>query len=247
MDLLDIYIVIYLDNILIYSDNLEDHIKHMKKMLKRLQKNKLYASSTKYAFHQDRIEFLGFILEANGLIIDNSKIQTIQDWLVPYRVKDMQSFLVFVNFYRQFISNYTELTSPLIGLTHKNEPWNWTTDCQLAFNTLKETFITAFILGHWSSDSLMILETDASDCTLAAILFTWIAGEVCPIAFHSRTFSLAEINYDVHDKELLATIKAFKKWRHYLEETIDPVEVFTNHKNLTYFSETKVLSQCQAR
>jgi len=93
----------------------------------------------------------------------------------------------------------------------------------------------------------MILETDASDYTLAAILSTRSNGKVRPIAFHSRAFSIAEINYDVHDKELLAIIEAFKKWRHYLEGVAVPVEVYTDHKNLTYFSETKTLSQHLAR
>jgi len=93
----------------------------------------------------------------------------------------------------------------------------------------------------------MILETDASDCALVAILSTWSNGEIRPIAFHSRAFSTAEINYDVHDKELLAIIESFKKWRHYLKEVATPVEVYTDHKNLTYFSETKTLSWCLAR
>ena len=159
----------------------------------------------------------------------------------------MQFFLGFANFYSRFISNYAELTSLLTGLTRENKPWNWTTDYQLAFDTLKKTFTTAPMLGHWSPDLLMILETDASNYALAAILSIQIAGEVCPIAFHSRTFSLAEINYDVHNKELLAIVEAFKKWQHYLKETMDPVEVFTDYKNLIYFSETKALSQCQAR
>ena len=88
---------------------------------------------------------------------------------------------------------------------------------------------------------------DTSDYALAAILFTQIAGEVYPIVFHSKTFSSAEINYNVHDKELLAIVEAFKKWWHYLEETIDPVEVFTNHKNLIYFSEIKAFSWRQAK
>jgi len=87
----------------------------------------------------------------------------------------------------------------------------------------------------------MILKTDASDYTLAAILFTRSNGEICPIAFHSRAFSTAEINYDVYDKELLAIVKSFKKWRYYLKGVATPVEVYTDHKNLTYFSETKTL------
>jgi len=182
----------------------------------------------------------------DGLRMDESKTQTIQNWPTLHRVKNVQSFLGFANFYRHFIDNYAEITSPL-HLTWKNEPWSWTTDCQVAFDNIKEAFTTAPILGHWDPESLMILETDASDHALAAILSTRSNGEICPIAFHSRAFSAAEINYDVHNKELLAIVESFKKWRHYLEGVATPVEVYTDHRNLTYFSETKTLSRRLAR
>ena len=121
-DLLDIYVVIYLDDILVYSDNLENHKTHVKEVLKRLQDNRLYVSPTKCAFHQDKIEFLGFVLGSDSLRMNKSKIQTIHDWLMPCQVKDMQSFLGFANFYRCFISNYTKVSALLTCLTQKNEP-----------------------------------------------------------------------------------------------------------------------------
>ena len=142
--------------------------------------------------------------------MDESKTQTIQNWPTLHRVKNVQSFLGFANFYRHFIDNYAEITSPL-HLTWKNEPWSWTTDCQVAFDNIKEAFTTAPILGHWDPESLIILKTNASDRALVAILSTWSNGEICPIAFHLRAFSTAEINYDVHDKELLAIVESFKK------------------------------------
>jgi len=123
-DVLNVFVVIYLDDILIYSDNMDNHKKHVKEVLKRLRKNQLYASPTKYVFHQDRIEFLGFVLGVDGLRIDESKTQTIQNWPTSRRVKDIQSFLGFANFYRHFIDNYAEITSPLTCLTQKNEPWS---------------------------------------------------------------------------------------------------------------------------
>ena len=128
-DVLDVFVVIYLDDILIYSNNMNDHKKHVKEVLKRLQENWLYASPTKCVFHQDRIEFLGFVLGVDGLRMDESKTQTIQNWPTPRRVKDIQFFLGFANFYKRFIDNYTEITSPLTRLTQKNKPWSWTTDC----------------------------------------------------------------------------------------------------------------------
>ena len=210
-DVLDIFVVIYLDDILIYSDNIDDHKKHVKKVLKRLRENQLYTSPTKCVFHQDRIEFLGFVLGVDGLRMDESKTQTIQNWPTLHWVKDVQSFLGFANFYKRFIDNYTEITSPLTCLTWKNKPWSWTTDCQVAFDNIKKAFTTVPILGHWDPESLIILKTNASDRALVAILSTWSNGEICPIAFHLRAFSTAEINYDVHDKELLAIVESFKK------------------------------------
>ena len=121
-NLLNISIVIYLDDILIYSDNLVDHKKHVKEVLSRLRDNWLYASPTKCIFHQDKIEFLGFVLGSDSLRMDESKIQTIQDWSTLCQVKDIQSFLGFVNFFWHFINNYAKITSPLTCLTQKNKP-----------------------------------------------------------------------------------------------------------------------------
>ena len=147
-DLLDVYVVIYFDDILIYSNNLEDHKKHVKEVLRRLWDNKLYALSTKCVFHQNRVEFLGFILGSDSLRMNESKIQTIWDWPIPYQMKNVQSFLGFTNFYRRFINNYAGVSAPLTRLTRKNEPWSWMTDCQIAFDDLKRAFTTAPILGH---------------------------------------------------------------------------------------------------
>ena len=108
---------------------------------------------------------------------------------------------------------------------------------------MKLAFTSAPILTHWDPEAPIIVETDASDYALAAILSTQISTEIHPLAFHSRTFNAAELNYDVHDKELLAIYEAFHKWRHYLEGTKTPIEVLTDYKNLTYFGGMKLLSR----
>ena len=246
-DLLDVCAVVYLDDILIYSENLEEHRQHVKEVLKRLRKHKLYVSSPKCSFHQDKIEFLGYIISTASLQMDESKVQTTRDWPVPRRVKDVQSFLGFANFYRRFIKGYSELSAPLTFLTQKTTSWTWTMDCEEAFNTIKRAFTSAPTLKHWDPDSPLVLETNASDLALAAILSIQTEGNIHPIAFHSRSLHTAELNYDVHDKELLAIVEAFKKWRHYLEGTATPVEVITDHKNLTYFCSSKLLTRRQAR
>ena len=139
-----------------------------------------------------------------GLTMADDKVKCIQDWPEPHKVCDIQSFLGFANFYQRFVDRYSAITVPLTRLTRKGLPWNFTQECQDAFNKLKLTFTSAPIL-------FLVVETDASDYALAAILSTYTPnGELHPIAFHSRTFTSPELNYDVHDKELLTIFKAFQ-------------------------------------
>jgi len=179
--------------------------------------------------------------------MSEDKVKTILSWPEPRKVKDVQSFLGFANFYRCFIDAYSELTVPLTYLTKKGVSWNWSSDCRKAFEAIKQAFTSAPVLTHWVPDTPLVVETDASDYALAAILSIVVEGKLHPVAFHSRTFSQPERNYDVHDKELLAIFEAFKKWRHYLEGSATPVDVVTDHKNLEYFSTTKLLTRRQAR
>jgi len=241
-DLLNVCLVVYLDNILIYSDDITQHWSHVKEVLKRLQKAELYAKAEKCEFHSDSVKYLGYVLSPSGLTMSDAKVKTIQEWLKPKKVKDIQSFLGFANFYRRFIFNYSNIVIPLTRLTRKNTLWNFDNDCRIAFNTLKQAFTSAPILTHWILDAQLIVETDASDYALAAILSIMTKdNEIHPVAFYSRTFSAPELNYDVHDKELLAIFEAFKIWRHYLEGSASPIDIVTDHKNLEYFSTTKIL------
>ena len=145
-DMLDVCVVIYLDDILIYLENLDNYWKHMKEVLGQLKDKGLYTSPEKYKFHRDWVEFLGYILSPDGLQIDEDKVRIICKWPNPCQLKNVQSFLGFANFYRRFIHNYLELTVPLTQLTWKNTPWSWNKECQNAFEELKVVFILAPIL-----------------------------------------------------------------------------------------------------
>ena len=246
-DMLDKSVLVYLDDILIYSDDIDQHRHHVREVLSRLRKHGLYAREDKCEFHKTQVEFLGYILSEHGLEMAQDKIETIQNWPEPRKVKDIQSFLGFANFYRRFIKNYSAITVPLTRLTRKGAPWHFTEECREAFNFLKKAFTSAPILSHWIPGKPIVVETDASDYALAAIMSIVIDGILHPVAFHSRTFTPAELNYDVHDKELLAIFEAFKKWRHYLEGPEITTDVVTDHKNLEYFATTKLLTRRQAR
>jgi RNase H-like domain found in reverse transcriptase/Reverse transcriptase (RNA-dependent DNA polymerase)/Integrase zinc binding domain/Chromo (CHRromatin Organisation MOdifier) domain len=247
-DLTDVYVVIYLDDILVYSDNEADHKGHVREVLRRLRANSLFGKLSKCSFHQDTVEYLGFTLSPAGLAMDPAKVRTIVDWPEPRKVRDIQSFLGFGNFYRRFIPNYSGIVAPLTRLTRKAIVWNFDTACRTAFTSLKEAFTAAPVLMNFNPGAPLIVETDASDYAVAGILSSTIEdGSVHPIAYYSRTMSPTELNYDTHDKELLAINEAFKTWRHYLEGTATPVDVVTDHKNLEYFATTKMLSRRQAR
>ena len=149
----------------------------------------------------------------DGLTMASNKVQIIQDWLEPCKVKDIQSFLGFTNFYHRFIYGYSRITVLLTRLTHKGVLWHFTDECCSAFNALKKAFTSAPVLTHWMLDVPITVETDASDYALAAVLsVTTPSGDLHPVAFHSHTFHTPECNYDVHDKELLAIYEAFRQW-----------------------------------
>src|SRR6266571_5829361 len=151
-NMINVSVVVYLDDILIYSNNLVDHWKHIKEVLRRLRKNGLYAHANKCKFHSERVEYLRYILSPEGLSMDQAKIKVIQDWPEPRKVKDVQSFLSFTNFYRRFIFNYSDIVVPLTCLTRKGIPYQFTEKAHKAFNILKDTFTTAPVLTHWIPD-----------------------------------------------------------------------------------------------
>ena len=137
---------------------------------------------------------------------------------------------------------------PLIQLTKKNRSFSWTTDVKRAFTNLKKAFTLAPILGHVDPQKPFIIEADASDFALGSILSQQgMDGKLHPVAFHSRKFDVAEINYEVHDKELLAIVDSFEQWCHFLEGSPHQVIVYSDHKNLTYFQSARVLNRRQAR
>ena len=152
-DLLDVCVVIYLDDILIYSNNMSEHYQYVKEVLRHLHKAGLYAKAEKCEFHSELVEYLGYILSPSGLTMSNDKVKIIQDWLEPKKVKDIQSFLGFANFYCQFIFNYSDIVIPLTHLTWKNIPWKFDFFCQDAFNSLKKAFTSTPILTHWIPDA----------------------------------------------------------------------------------------------
>ncbi len=162
---------------------------------------------------------------------------------VLQKVKDIQSFLGFSNFYHQFIHKYSDFIIPLTCLICKETLWKFDNKCMAAFNELKQALTHAPILTHWVPNQQLVVETNTSDYAIAAILSIYLEdGKIHPIAFLSQSLHNAELNYNTHDTELLAIFEAFKYWYHYLEGSMDPIDIVTDHKNLEYFSTTKILT-----
>ncbi|KAG1926575.1 retrotransposable element [Pimephales promelas] len=249
-DLLNQCVIAYIDDILIYSKNEDEHINHVKTVLSRLLANRLYVKAEKCEFHVRETTFLGYKIGHQGVKMDESKIKAVTEWPQPSTVKELQRFLGFANFYRRFIRNYSMIASPLTSLLKgKPSKQKWNEEANQAYKALKERFTSAPILKHPDPELPFVVEVDALDCGNGAVLSQRHGqpGKLYPCAFFSRKLRAAERNYDVGNKEFLAMKAAIEEWRHWLEGAIHPFQVITDHKNLEYIKCAKRLNSRQAR
>lgn len=210
------FVSVYLDDILIFSQTKEEHTEHLRKVLRILSEHKLHAKSSKCFFFQESVEFLGHVLDANGVQPAPGKLQAIRDWPVPTNLRNLQSFLGFVNYYRRFIPLFAKVAQPLNALMKKEVPFNWTPDCQNAFDSLRNCLINGSAVKHFDPELPTRVETDSSGQALGAVLSQHHPDGWRPVAFLSRTMTAPERNYPIQEQELLALIYALKKWRHFL-------------------------------
>ena len=247
-DYLNEFVIVYLDDICIFSKDKDEHTKHIKIVLDLLRQNKLYAKFSKCEFYQDSIEFIGHRISEAGIEMCPSKIEALEKWPILACKDDILSFLGLANYYRRFIKNFSDVALPLTRQLKKTEKFVWGIEQQLAFDQLKNMFTTGPILRYADPDRQYIIETDASDFAAGAVLLQKdVNGEKHPIAYYSRKFIPAEINYEIYDKELLAIKLAFSEWRQYIMGSPMVVRVVTDHKTLEYFLKTKSLTRRQAR
>ena len=229
----DDFYTVYLDDILIYSEIDAEHEIHVKRVLQKLHEAGLQADITKCAFHVKEISYLELIIITEEVKMNSAKVSTIVKWPSLMNIKDIQSFLSFANFYQRFIYGYSKLASPLTHLIKKDVLFEWTTECESAFDALKKAFMSDVILHHYNLNLKIIVETDASDYVSEGILSQYDKNDILhPIAYFSKKHNSAECNYEIYDKELIAIICAFKEWRSELEDSTYPIDVITDHKNL---------------
>ena len=257
-DFLDVFCIAYLDDILIFSDTRAEHTQHVRRVLSRLAKYRLFARLDKCEFYVTQVGFVGFIVSPAGVEMERSRIATIQDWPTPKTHRDIQVFLGFANFYRRFIASYSQVARPLNELLRGSVKGKFTgqtlvmsDEAIAAFQELKRCFTSAPILRHFDPALPIQLETDASKYAIAGILSQSDSGDTQahwrPVAYWSRSLKEAELNYGVGDAEMLAIVEACKQWRHYLEGATHAIRCLTDHANLRTFLSTKTLRGKYAR
>jgi len=218
-------------------------------VLKRLQFNDLYAKAEKCFFEQSSIKYLGVIISENKVQMDEKKLSGVLEWLVLTKVKQVQAFLGFANFYCRFIKNFAKISKLLSNLTKKNCIWNWGIEQQNAFEALKKAFTTAPVLRIPNDKDLFKLSTDASNFATGTVLLQkdMQTNLWHPIAFFSKLLDVHERNYEIYDKELLAVIQGLEEYRHHLEGHPHKIEIWSDHQNLTFFKTAQKLTRRQAR
>ncbi|KAL0191918.1 hypothetical protein M9458_010214, partial [Cirrhinus mrigala] len=248
-DMLDQFIYVYLDDILIFSHSLQEHVQHVRRVLQRLLENGLYVKAEKCVFHAQSVSFLGYIVSTKGVHTDPDNVKAVVDWPIPDSRKDLQRFLGFANFYRRFIRNFSQLASPLTALTSTKTAFRWSNAADVAFTKLKDCFVSAPILIAPDPSRQFVVEVDASEEGVGAVLSQRSSSDdrVHPCVFFSHRLSPAERNYDIGNRELLAIKLALEEWRHWLERSGVPFIVWTDHKNLEYIRSAKKLNFRQAR
>lgn len=240
-------VVIYMDDIMIFTTTLKEHRSVVREVLQILRENKLYLKHEKCDFEALETEYLGLVVAENTVKMDPAKVSAVVDWPTPRSKKELRGFLGFLNFYRRFIKNFTQIARPLNALTSVNKTFLWDDACHSAFTQLKTALSSAPTLTMPTNDAPYRVETDASGFGIGAVLSQRQGDVWRPVAFISRSLGDAERNYHAADLEMLAVIFALKEWRHYLLGAHLPFEVLTDHKNLEFFRKPQDLSRRQAR
>ncbi|CAG2186270.1 Retrovirus-related Pol polyprotein from transposon 17.6,Retrovirus-related Pol polyprotein from transposon 412,Retrovirus-related Pol polyprotein from transposon 297 [Mytilus edulis] len=230
--------LVYIDDIIVWSENFEQHIKHLGQVFDRLQEANMTIKPTKCEFAKSEVLYLGHIFSDKGIKVDDSKIQAVKSFPIPNNQHDVRSFLGLCNYYRKFVKNYSKIAAPITHLLKKNMKFKWTSDCNEAFETLKQALITAPILKYPDFEKEFILACDASTQAIGYILSQKDEnGQERPIGYGGRNLSSAERNYTVTELELLALVKGISYFHVYLANS--KFTVYTDHKALCWLKTIK--------
>ncbi|KAA0051193.1 ty3-gypsy retrotransposon protein [Cucumis melo var. makuwa] len=233
-DFLDTFVIVFIDDILIYSKTEVENEEHLHPVLETLRANKLYTKFSKCEFWLKKVTFLGHVVSSEGVFVDPAKIEAVTSWPRPSTVSEIRSFLGLAGYYRRFVEDFSRIASPLTQLTRKGTPFVWSPTCESSSQELKQKLVSAPVLTVPDGSGSFVIDSDASKKGLGCVLMQ--QGKVVPYA--SRQLKSHEQNYPTHDLELTAMVFALKIWRHYLYG--EKIHIFTDHKSLKYFFTQKV-------
>ncbi|XP_057754711.1 uncharacterized protein LOC130974013 [Arachis stenosperma] len=238
---LDRFVVIYLNDIVVYSNTLEEHVEHLRTVFKILRENNLYVKKEKCSFARDEVHFLGHIIKGGTLCMDQGKVKAIKEWEPLNKVFELRSFLRLANYYRRFMKGYSAKAAPLTDLLKKNHSWDWSKEYQKAFDELKAAITEGPVLALHDYSKVFEVHTDASDYAIGGILMQ----EGHPISFKSHKLNDTERRYTVQEKEMIAVVYCLRTWHHYLLSSHFIVK--TDNVATSYFQTQKKLSPKQTR
>ncbi|GKD06404.1 putative reverse transcriptase domain-containing protein [Tanacetum coccineum] len=238
---LDKFVIVFIDDILIYSKNEKEHEEHLKAILGLLKEEKLYAKFSKCEFWIPKVQFLGHVIDSQGIHVDPAKIESIKDWASPKTPTKIRQFLGLAGYYRRFIEGFSKIAKSMTKLTQKGIKFDWGEKEENAFQLIKQKLCSAPILALPEGSEDFVVYCDASHKGLGAVLMQ----REKVIAYASRQLKVHEKNYTTHDLELGSVIFALKLWRHYLYGT--RCTVFTDHKSLQHILDQKELNMRQRR
>ncbi|GJS76638.1 putative reverse transcriptase domain-containing protein [Tanacetum coccineum] len=238
---LDKFVIVFIDDILIYSRNKEEHADHLRIILELLKKEKLYAKFSKCNFWNSIVQFLGHVIDSQGIHVDPAKLEAVKNWASPTTPTEVRQFLGLAGYYQRFIEGFLKIAKSLTELTQKNKKYIWGENQESAFQLLKQKLCAAPILALPEGNDDFVIYCDASLQGLGAVLMQ----REKVIAYASRQLKPHEENYTIYDLELGAVVFALKIWRHYLYGT--KCNVFTDHKSLQYILLQKKLNMRQCR
>jgi hypothetical protein len=238
---LDKFVVVFIDDVLIYSKSEKEHAKHLRVVLQRLRDHKLYAKFSKCEFWLKSVKFLGHTISHDGISVDPSKVQEVMDWKPPKSVHQIRGFLGLAGYYCRFIPDFSRIAKPMTKLLKKGVKFVWSEACEKAFHTLRQHLTLAPVLVQPDNSKPFEVFCDASGTGLGCVLMQ--EGRV--IAYASRALRPHELNYPTHDLELAAGVHALKIWSYYLMD--NHCNIFTDHKSLKYIFTQSELNMRQRR
>jgi hypothetical protein len=238
---LEKFVVVFIDDILVYSKNEDEHTQHLHIVLQRLRDHRLYAKLSKCDFWLREIKFLGHTISQDGISVDHEKVQEVMNWKPPTTVQQIQSFLGLAGYYRRFILAFSRIAKPMTELLKKGVKYEWSQKCEDAFHTLRQHLTTAPVLAQPDNTKSFDVYCDASGTGLGCVLMQ----DNRVIAYASRALRTHEQNYPTHDLELAAIVHALKIWRHYLMGA--HCNIYTDHKSLKYIFTQADLNMRQRR